>query len=223
MAGPVVGFDLDMTLVDARVGIAATYRALAARTGVPVDADAAVARLGPPLRVELANWFPPEQVEDAVRAYRALYPRHANEGCRPMPGARSAVAAVRRHGGRVVVVTSKLGRFARAHLDHLGFVVDDVVGDSFGDGKAEAITTYGISVYVGDHVADVRAARAASALAVAVASGPSTRQELRSAGAHAILPDLHLFARWWDSHRSAPASPPRGRGETAADAPRGSG
>ena len=34
-----VGFDLDMTLIDSRPGIAATYRALTAKTGVHVDAD----------------------------------------------------------------------------------------------------------------------------------------------------------------------------------------
>ena len=42
MSAFVVGFDLDMTLIDSRPGIAATYRALSEETGVPVDIDAAV-------------------------------------------------------------------------------------------------------------------------------------------------------------------------------------
>ena len=33
-----VGFDLDMTLIDSRPGIAATYQELSARTGVAIDA-----------------------------------------------------------------------------------------------------------------------------------------------------------------------------------------
>ena len=38
----VVGFDLDMTLIDTRPGIAAVWDALAAETGVTIDsADAA--------------------------------------------------------------------------------------------------------------------------------------------------------------------------------------
>ena len=45
----VVGFDLDMTLVDTRPGIAAVLDALAAETGVEIDRTAAVGRLGPPL------------------------------------------------------------------------------------------------------------------------------------------------------------------------------
>ncbi len=45
----VVGFDLDMTLVDSRPGIAATLRALSAETGVFIDAELVVSRLGPTL------------------------------------------------------------------------------------------------------------------------------------------------------------------------------
>ncbi|GFJ90045.1 hypothetical protein Prum_036870 [Phytohabitans rumicis] len=116
----VVGFDLDMTLVDSRPGIAAAFRALSAQTGVYVDADAAVTRLGPPLRHELRIWFPPERVEEAVDAYRALYPAYAITPSVLLPGAAEAVGAVRDLGGEVVVVTSKLGRLARLHLDHLG-------------------------------------------------------------------------------------------------------
>jgi phosphoglycolate phosphatase len=211
MAAPVVvGFDLDMTLIDARDGIAATYRALTAQTGVHIDAEAAVARLGPPLADELARWFPPDRVADAVRAYRTLYPDYAIGRCRPMPGAAAAVAAVRRHGGRVVVVTSKLGRFARAHLDHHGLVADEVVGDRFGAGKVDAITAHRVAVYVGDHVADVRAARAAGVTAVGVATGPSSPAELAAAGAGTVLAGLAGFPAWLDARlAAAPPGPAR--------------
>jgi phosphoglycolate phosphatase len=124
-----VGFDLDMTLVDTRPGIAAAFRALSAQTGVAVDADAAVARLGPPLRHEIRRWFPPSDVEAAVEAYRALYPAYAIAPSMPLPGARAAFDAVRARGGRVVVVTAKLGRLARLHLEHLDLVADEVIGD----------------------------------------------------------------------------------------------
>src|SRR5437660_1239674 len=124
-----------MTLVDSRPGIAATYRALSAGTGVYVDADAAVQRLGPPLTHEIARWFPPERVDAAVAEYRRLYPTHAIEPSRALPGAAEAFAAVHAAGGRCVVVTAKLGRLARLHLDHLGLRPDAVVGDVWADGK----------------------------------------------------------------------------------------
>src|SRR5439155_10536489 len=72
-----VGFDLDMTLVDSRPGIAAAFRRLSALTGVPIDADLAVTRLGPPLEHEIAYWYPAAEVPAAVARYRALYPDHA--------------------------------------------------------------------------------------------------------------------------------------------------
>lgn len=210
----VVGFDLDMTLIDARAGIAATYRELAAQTGVYVDVEAVVRRLGPPLREELANWFPPGEVDAALRAYRAIYPAHLNRSCRRQPGAEAALAAVRGHDGQVVVVTSKLGEFARAHLEYVGLVVDEVAGDRFGSGKEDAIASYHIGVYVGDHVADVRAAAAAGAVAVGVATGGCAPAELAEAGADDVLPDLREFPGWLDvwlaTRRGADAPPAAG-------------
>ncbi|MBL6276684.1 HAD family hydrolase [Micromonospora fiedleri] len=188
-----VGFDLDMTLVDSRPGIAATYRALTAQTGVSVDAEAAVSRLGPPLRTEIARWFPSDQVDEAVRIFRELYPAYAITPTVPLPGARAALDTVRERGGRVVVVTSKLGRLARLHLDHLGMAVDELAGDLFAEEKAAALREHGATYYVGDHVADMVAAKAAAVPGIAVATGPCSVDELRAAGAAAVLPDLTGF------------------------------
>ncbi|GAA4569301.1 HAD family hydrolase [Micromonospora coerulea] len=189
-----VGFDLDMTLVDSRPGIAAAYRALTAQTGVYVDADAAVSRLGPPLRTEIARWFPPERVEAAVTAYRELYPAYAITPTLPMPGAQAAIEAVHARGGRVMVVTSKIGRLAKLHLDHLGLAVDELAGDLFAEEKATALREHGATLYVGDHVADMVAAGAAEIPGVGVATGPCTADELRAAGAHLVLDDLGGFS-----------------------------
>ncbi|GIJ23487.1 hydrolase [Micromonospora lutea] len=188
-----VGFDLDMTLVDSRPGIAAAFRALNELTGVYVDPDAAVSRLGPPLRTEIARWFPPERVEEAVRLYRELYPAYAITPTVPLPGARAAVAAVRERGGRVLVVTAKMGRLARLHLDHLGLAVDEVAGDLFAEEKATALRAHGATHYVGDHVADMVAAAAAGVPGIAVATGPCSADDLRAAGAATVLADLTGF------------------------------
>ncbi|PZG15655.1 haloacid dehalogenase [Micromonospora craterilacus] len=188
-----VGFDLDMTLVDSRPGIAATYRALTERTGVPVDAEAAVSRLGPPLRTEIARWFPPGQVEEAVDVFRELYSAYAITPTVPLPGARAALDAVRERGVRVLVVTSKIGRLARLHLDHLGLMVDELAGDLFAEEKATALRAHHATHYVGDHVADMVAAAAAGVPGIAVATGPCSVDELRDAGAATVLADLTGF------------------------------
>lgn len=192
----VVGFDLDMTLVDSRPGIAAAYRALVRETGVPIDVDLVVSRLGPPLEMELANWYPPHEVPEAVRIYRRWYPDVAITPSAALPGAAEAIDAVRARGGRVVVVTAKKPELARLHLDHLGLVTDAVYGLAWADGKADALRGSGAVAYVGDHVADVRAARSAGVTAVGVPTGGCTAAELTEAGAQVVLPDLRAFPAW---------------------------
>ncbi|MEU1026997.1 HAD hydrolase-like protein, partial [Streptomyces sp. NPDC005904] len=90
-----VGFDLDMTLIDSRPGIKATYQALSAETGTYIDAELAVTRLGPPLEQELRNWFPEEEIQEMGDRYREIYPTYAIAPTLALPGAREAVAAVR--------------------------------------------------------------------------------------------------------------------------------
>jgi phosphoglycolate phosphatase len=192
----VIGFDLDMTLLDTRAGIAATFHEVVARTGVHVDVDLVVTRLGPPLRHELAEWFPPADVEAAVTLYRSLYPSHAIAPTVELPGAREALAAVRDAGGRVAVITSKLGRLAELHLSHAGLDVDEVHGDVFAEEKGAVLRTIGAQAMVGDHVADIRAGVVAGVHPIGVASGPCSREDLLSAGAETVLPDLCAFPAW---------------------------
>ncbi|MBD0840293.1 MULTISPECIES: HAD family hydrolase [unclassified Streptomyces] len=191
-----VGFDLDMTLIDSRPGIHAAFTALTERTGTYVDADLAVSRLGPPLAQELAHWFPAERVAEIADLYRSMYPEYAIAPSLAMAGAAEAIAAVRAAGGRAVVVTAKYEPNAKLHLEHLGIEPDAVVGDLWAEQKAEALREYGAGVYVGDHVGDVRGARTAQALSVAVATGPCAAEELSAAGADVVLPDLTHFPAW---------------------------
>ena len=137
--GPVVGFDLDMTLIDSRPGIHAAFLALSAETGVPIDADLAVSRLGPPLDLELAEWFPEDRIAEMAERYREIYPAYAIAPTRPLPGAHEAIAAVREMGGRAIVVTAKHEPNAKLHLTHLGIEADEVIGWLWAEAKGEAL------------------------------------------------------------------------------------
>jgi phosphoglycolate phosphatase len=192
----VVGFDLDLTLVNSRPGIAATFRALSDRTGVVIDADAAVSRLGPPLDVELGLWFPMDEVAAMGDLFRQLYPTTAIVTSPALPGAAEAFAAVRAKGGRVVVITGKYEPNARLHLAHLGLEADVVVGWAWAEGKVNAMTEHGVTAYLGDHPADMAAARAVPAAALGVLTGEHVADELRVAGAHAVMEDLTEFPQW---------------------------
>ncbi|MFH9860005.1 HAD family hydrolase [Streptomyces sp. NPDC017202] len=205
-AAPVVGFDLDMTLIDSRPGIHAAYVELAARSGTYIDADLVVTRLGPPLEDEMAQWFPAERVAVMADLYREIYPEYAVTRTSAMPGAREAVEAVRAAGGRAIVVTAKWEPNAELHLTHLGIEADAVVGNLWAERKAVALREHGAGVYVGDHVGDVRGARAAGALSVAVPTGPCGADDLREAGADVVLPDLTHFPAWLTAHVAAGAA-----------------
>ncbi|NUQ95936.1 MAG: HAD family hydrolase [Streptomyces sp.] len=198
---PTVGFDLDMTLIDSRPGIHACYLALSERTGTYIDADLAITRLGPPLAEELINWFPQEQLAEMADLYRSMYPTIAITATPALPGAREAIAAVQAAGGRAIVVTAKYEPNAKLHLEHLGIHPDEVVGDLWAEQKAEALREHGAGIYVGDHTGDVRGARKAEALSVAVATGPCSAEELSAAGADVVLADLTEFPGWLADHR----------------------
>ncbi|SEK20466.1 HAD family hydrolase [Streptacidiphilus jiangxiensis] len=195
-----VGFDLDMTLIDSRPGIARAYELLSRETGTPIDSELVVSRLGPPVEIEMAHWFPAEEVASMSDRYRALYAENGVAGVTPLPGALEALAAVRAAGGRTVVVTGKYTPNAKLNLAALDMRVDALHGDVFAAGKAEALRAEGVSVYVGDHLGDVEGARVAGALAVAVATGPYDQESLRAAGADVVLADLTAFPAWLDAH-----------------------
>jgi phosphoglycolate phosphatase len=197
----VVGFDLDMTLVDSRPGIAATLVALQAETGAPVASDEMVDEL---LRgtVDLvfASRFSADDAQDWADRFRELYVHHGVPGTHVLAGAREAVDAVRELGGRTIVVTAKYEPNAHRCLEQVGIVADAVFGWRFADAKGETLLAEGASVYVGDTPNDVRAAANAGAHMVAVTTGPHAAAELRAAGAGTVLDSLVQFPGWLREH-----------------------
>lgn len=196
----VVGFDLDLTLIDTAPGFQQVLRALGAELEVEFPVEEMTRRLGPPLDLLLEPYLPAERIPAAGERFRALYPDHAIATVPVLPGAHEAIAAVRRRGGRVVVVTGKYAPNAQLHIDHTGLDVDVLEGWVWGVGKAEVLRREAASVYVGDHVHDVEGALAAGVTSVSVLTGGCTAAELRAAGTHAVLGSLEDFPDWLSGH-----------------------
>lgn len=196
----VVGFDLDMTLIDTAPGFRDVLTALGAELGVEFPVEEMTAKLGPPLDLLLEPYLAADAIAAAGDRFRALYPDHAITGTPAFDGAHEALAAVRRHQGRNVVVTGKYPANAQLHLDHLAFDVDHLEGWVWGVGKADVLRREGATIYVGDHVHDVEGALAAGAISVSVLTGGCTREELLAAGTHVVLDTLHEFPQWLDDH-----------------------
>ncbi|WP_405163968.1 HAD family hydrolase [Nocardia sp. NBC_01499] len=191
-----VGFDLDMTLIDSRPGVSRAIDILAAEFDVPVRGADFADRLGPPLATLLVEAGAPEELVPAlVTRYRELYPSIVSS-IPAMPGADAALAAIEERGGRVLVVTGKHGPLAQLHIDELGWRIDHLAGDLWSAAKAAVLRDEHASIYVGDHVGDMRGAQAAGVLAIGVTTGPCDAAELRAAGADVILTDLTEFPQW---------------------------
>jgi phosphoglycolate phosphatase len=196
---PVVGFDLDMTLIDSRPGILTTLAALAEESGEPAltAPDLLDALLRRNLDLVLADRLPADRAPGLADRFRELYADIGVPGSSLLPGAAAALDAVRRRAGRVVVVTAKFPPNAVRCLAQVGLEVDAVHGWRLGPAKAEALRAEGAVAYVGDTPGDMAAAVAADALAVGVATGPHPAPELRAAGARIVLTTLTEFADRW--------------------------
>ncbi|MCR3747635.1 HAD family hydrolase [Lentzea californiensis] len=192
-----VGFDLDMTLIDPRPGMAAVMNEVGARTGYALDGEKFASNLGPPLDMIYRDMgVPEEEVPDLISLFRALYPEVVIPSTVALPGAAMALQCVRELGGSTMVVTGKYRKNAALHLEAMGWEVDHLYGELWATGKAESLKLHGAAVYVGDHMGDMRGAAEAGALGVGVVTGPCSRAELTEAGAAVVLEDLREFPEW---------------------------
>lgn len=80
---PVIGFDLDLMLIDTREATAHALRTVNKELGERIDVDAFVSRLGPPIRGELRQWVPEARLDAAIAAFRATFTSRACATCGP--------------------------------------------------------------------------------------------------------------------------------------------
>ena len=196
--GP-VGFDLDMTLINSRPIILASFAGVARDTGTAIDLDAVDRRLGIKLDEELAFWFPPDQVAAVAETYRRHYLPLAEQLTTLLPGAHEALAAVRSAGQRVVIITAKHPVSVEPSLRAVGLSADELFTMVHGPEKAAVLRRLKAVAYVGDTPPDMAAAVQAGARAVGVATGSFTGADLSGAGADVVLDSLVSFPGWYRS------------------------
>jgi phosphoglycolate phosphatase len=201
-------FDLDGTLIDSRLDIAAACNhVLVAEGRAPLEVARIATFVGDGVRALVARAFALPMDAPALdaleRAFVARYAAHAVEQTTWMPGALEAVDALKAlRGMPVAVVTNKARSVTLAVLEALG------AGDRFafvyagGDGPLKPrpepmlAVARGLGVpaealwVVGDGEQDVRSARAAGAVAIAVLGGFGSEESLRAAEPAAVLGSL---------------------------------
>jgi phosphoglycolate phosphatase len=201
MAGRLVLFDLDGTLVDSSPGIHASVRFAAAELGLAEPTPRQLrAMVGPPLQdgFALVLGVPVDVVPRAVAAYRAHYAAGALLDATVHAGIPELLTALRDGGAVLAVATSKPEPFAVRVLAHTALLPafasvhgatldgavrhkDQVVAAALGahpDGRDP--------VLVGDRAHDVLGAAEHGLPCIGAGWGPAEDGELRAAGAAVV-------------------------------------
>ena len=207
-----VAFDLDGTLVDSVPDIAWCIDRTMLRFGIPPRGETLVRRwvgngverlVDRALTGEQDRTADPDLRREASATFLDLYSRHGRHRSRIYPGVRNGLAALRAYGALLACITNKPHAPAvdlLAHLeliDHFELVLG---GDSLPRRKPDplplihACKTLGIAVehslFVGDSVSDVEAARAAGMRVVCVGYGYNHGRDVSEAAPDAVIDSL---------------------------------
>ncbi|MFO8057894.1 MAG: HAD family hydrolase [bacterium] len=197
-------FDLDYTLIDSSEGIVYCFNRARKRAGEPeVPADRIKARIGIPIEktFELYGSKDPLAMRDEFR-------RLSREGAMAdrsflLPGVRDTIPALATRGFRLAVASTKSHAEIKTILEKLELspYFEQTAGSDEVESAKPAPDSLVLllermrlepeqAVYVGDHVVDIKAARAAGMPVIAVRGGPVTEQELTKEDPDSILDNV---------------------------------
>ena len=226
-----VAIDLDGTLVDTVPDLAWCIDRTMPLFGVPPRGEALVRGWvgnGVERLVERALTgepdapAAPELLRDACAAFLDLYSTHGRDRSRIYPGVRDGLAVLGARGTALACITNKPYRPAVELLAHLA--LDDCFdlvlgGDSLPRRKPDplpllhACSELGVtvehSVFVGDSINDVKAARAAGMRVACVSYGYNHGRDIAESAPDAVVDSLdELVPLCFGSDRSGTAPPP---------------
>ena len=211
-----VAIDLDGTLVDSVPDIAWCIDRTMPRFGIPPRGEALVSTwvgngverlVERALAGEVDAPAEPRLLREASRVFLDLYSTHGRERSRVYPGVREGLAALRAHGAVLACVTNKPHGPAVDLLAHLALLDSFelvIGGDSLPRRKPDplplrhACSELGItvehSVFAGDSVNDVDAARAAGMRVACVSYGYNHGRDIAEAAPDAVIESLDELA-----------------------------
>lgn len=192
LAGAVIAFDLDGTLVDTAPDLVSTLNVLLAEEGLPpLPMDEARPFIGRGAKWLVERGFQAantplraERLEPLFQRFLAHYQAHIADQSRPFPGVVEALEVLKAEGAKLSVCTNKLTGLSVRLLDALGLgpLFDAVVGADLAPAPkpdprhleaaiAAAGGTAGRAILVGDAATDAGAARAARVPLILVSFG----------------------------------------------------
>lgn len=202
----IVGFDLDGTLVDSSIELAASLNyALKLGNRPPIDAAEVKQLVGMGARhmLEMAlaahGDVDRDEVKQLMPALLNHYEEHLGSDCPPFPGLLNALDMLRQAGVKLAVVTNKYEHLAVKLLKNIGMLdrfATVIGGDTMGPGRGKPMADSihemisrcggGRAAFVGDSIHDTAAATAAGIPSIAVSFG-FLHQPVEELGATAII------------------------------------
>jgi phosphoglycolate phosphatase len=198
--------DLDGTIINSAPGIIGSYQHALRCMGVDCPpAEDLTWVVGPPSRRSFPKLIRPEQdVEEAVRLYRAHYEEHGLFNGAIYPGMQEALTDLYALPARLFVCTAKPQGFAERIIKHfgLGHLFEQVYGadleGKFDDKGLLIEHIIGVEqieptrmVMIGDRANDMLAAARHAIPGVGALWGYGDETELREAGATNLCPSPH--------------------------------
>ena len=197
-------WDLDGTLIDQTHGIISCFQKVIRTMGFQEPDPHRIRRsLGGPLPVSMALFVPPEQVEEAVRHFRAEFPSIMMDGLVLLDGGMACLKRLSEMKIPQAILTNKHGPTARQVCESTGISqwIQVCVGNvdtawSKPDPKLVAHTLGQLSVQsepvwmMGDSPTDVLTALNSRLIPYAVTTGAHSAAELKAAGAADVFESL---------------------------------
>lgn len=202
-------FDLDGTLTDTVQIISAAMAQAACAAGFATSAERATVFVGVPIVTGMAELVGLPSSDPRVAAiiadYRQRYFPAVEAAAESvlLPGARELLTDLQGRGYRIGIVTAKSQKSAQHLIDLVGLgpLIDCLVpsgivprGKPAPDPVEYAMVQLGVvpekTWYVGDAATDMQMAVAAGMPALGITTGAATREQLRAAGATAVVDEL---------------------------------
>lgn len=197
-------FDLDGTLTDSGEGIISCAQKTLRHFGItPPDSITMRSFVGPPLLDSFPKFgIPKEHAEEAVRIYREFYVPEGMFQNNPYPGMEELLSKLQNDGHALFVATAKPEHMSVTILDHFGLSkyfhgIYGAIIDGLPDTKASVIARIledfpeaTDSIMVGDTVTDVKGAAVHNIPTVGVSWGYGETEDLKAAGAAAIVDSM---------------------------------
>lgn len=200
-------FDFDLTLADSSAGIIASAQTALERMGFPVpDADTVRRSIGLPLEASF-TFLTANQDAALAKTYSRHFVAHADKVMVAMthfyPPVPPLLRQLRKQDIQVGIVSTKFRYRIDAILRHAGLeqYVDVVVGGEdvarhkpHPEGIRKALEAIVVApadaIYVGDHIMDAQAARAAGTRFIGVVTGSIGYEDWQAEGESAVRKDL---------------------------------